>query len=142
MKVHLFSATRGVVTRNGIPIANAEVERTYRWGSKNQERSDKTHTDAEGRFAFETAWDRSLIHSILPLHQSVAQRIYVRVEGTEYRAWSFPKDNFDDLGEVGRPLELICELTAEDTLRKPHRGIAVLAPDASDRGHPRATSRF
>jgi hypothetical protein len=136
MKVYLFSATRGVVTRNGQPVENAEVERTYRWGSKNQEGSDKTVTDAQGRFAFDTAWDKSLIHGILPLHQSVAQRIFIRVDGAEYRAWSFPKDNFDDLGEIGRPLELICELTAQDIKREPHRGIAELAPAASHGGTP------
>jgi hypothetical protein len=114
MKVCLFSAVKGVVTRNGAAVANAEVERTYKWGWMNQTSSDKTRTDAAGRFSFDTAWSRSLLHGVLPLQPTVVQTILIRSEGKEYRAWSTGKLNFDDLGEIGRPLELTCELTAPD----------------------------
>lgn len=128
MKACLFSATRGVVTRNGAPVANAEVSRTYNWGWLDSADSDSTRTDAQGRFSFDAVWKRTMMHGVLPLHRSVMQEIFVRVDGKEYRAWSFSKPNFDDLGEVGRPLELNCELAEPDKNRQTHWGIAQLAP--------------
>ena len=128
MKACLFSATRGVVTRNGAPVANAEVERTYKWGWRDQTDSDKARTDAQGRFSFDTAWGSTLMHGVLPLHRMVIQTITIRDAGQEYRAWSLGKHNFDDLGEVGRPIVLSCELTAQDENRKTHWGIGQLEP--------------
>lgn len=128
MKVCLFSAVRGVVTRNGVPVPNAEVERTYKWGWRASTESDKARTDAQGRFSFDAAWERSIVHGVLPLQPTVVQTITIRSDGAEYRAWSLGKYNFDDLGEVGRPLNLHCELTAPDSNRETHWGIAELSP--------------
>lgn len=128
MKVCLFSAVRGVVTRNGAPVANAEVERSYQWGWMNRTDSDKTRSDAQGRFSFDAAWDRSVLHGMLPLQPTVFQTITIRSDGSEYRAWSKSKYNFDDLGELKRPLELRCELTKPDENHETHWGIGELAP--------------
>jgi hypothetical protein len=131
MKVCLFSAVKGAVTRDGAPVANAEIERTYKWGWMNQTDSDKTRSDAQGRFSFDAAWSHSLLHGVLPLQPTIVQTITIRSNGQEYRAWSAAKYNFDDLGEIGRPLELTCELTAPDTNRKTHWGIGQLPPGAT-----------
>lgn len=135
MKVYVFSPTHGVVTRDGVPVANAEVERSYKWGWLSKEGSEKTRTDSQGRFSFGEVTDWSIVHSFVPFPDRVGQRIVIRVGGKEYRAWETIKENFKPLGEIGRPIDLRCELNANDIFRETHGGIAELDPSIKESVH-------
>lgn len=110
----LFSDVSGSVIQNGKPVAGAEIERRYHWHWKDQQTSETTVTDAQGRFQFPAATASSFFGSLIPHEPVVQQTILIRSGGTEYRAWKYTKHNYEANGEVGRALRLRCELGSED----------------------------
>lgn len=117
-KLCLFSAVSGVVLRGGEPVVGAEVEREYLWGWKDRTRAERTHTDAEGRFTFAAATEKSMLASLMPHEPLVTQKIFIRDGGNEYKAWMFTKHNYRENGELeGRPIQLTCDLDSEPLQR-------------------------
>ena len=111
-KVCLFSATTGVVTLDGAPLAGVEVERAYKWQGTEYTRETAT-TDAEGRFAFPAAYGRS-VAKYTPVEPVVHQRILLRREGREYLAWERSKRDYDEDTELeGKKIDLRCDLSNE-----------------------------
>jgi hypothetical protein len=49
----------------------------------------------------------------MPIEPNIAQRIGVYENGQENIAWLMGKNNYDENGEIGRPLVLDVELTRD-----------------------------
>lgn len=114
----LFSEVKGVVLSQGRPVANAEVERVYNWAWKDVTRSDKIKTDQQGRFSFPKAAQSSFLGSLLPHEPVVTQKIFIRHNGAEYKAWMFTKHNYRENGELnGKPITLTCRLESEPAFK-------------------------
>ena len=111
----LFSPVSGVVTKDGQPVAGAEVEQHYVWHWKDQSASTTVTTDGEGRFSFPQVTGSSFLGGLMPHEPVVEQRIVIRYEGREYLAWKHAKHSYEAGGELGGvPLELECALEAEE----------------------------
>lgn len=108
LKVCLFSEVNGVVTLGGRPVAGAEVIRTAVLNNKVYR--DTTTTDAGGHYHLEARFTRS-VNSILPVEPFIYQKMFIRYQGKEHRAWEVDKRNYDVNGEIKKPLNLSCELT-------------------------------
>lgn len=107
----LFSEVNGVVTKKGKPVHGAEVRRSYTWNWNNQKSSETTVTDGEGRFSFPVVAGSSFLGSLIPHEPIVSQAMHIYVDGKEYDAWIYRKDNYNHNGELdGKPIELICDL--------------------------------
>lgn len=115
-KMIIFSAVDGIITHNGAPVAGAKVERSFNWGMKDETGGDATVTDAQGHFSLPTITRRSWM-SFLPHEPVVQQTIIVHVEGSSYKAWMYFKRNYDDNGELGRPIRLTCRLESDPAAR-------------------------
>lgn len=106
----MFSAVKGQVVQNGKPVAGAKVVRQYVWQWNKKKGVEETISDAGGNFSFKQATQSSLMTSIFPHEPVVTQIIFIHVGDKKYEAWSFSKRNYDDLGELGRPIDIICDL--------------------------------
>lgn len=111
-KLVLFSAVEGTISRNGAPVAGATVTREFLWSMKRETGSDTTVTDAAGRFSLPEITRRSLM-ALFPHEPVVRQTITIAVDGTSYKAWVYFKRNYDDNGELRRPIRLSCRLETE-----------------------------
>lgn len=110
----LFSPVEGVVTLHGKPVAGAEIVQELTWAAKEAPAGARALTDGAGRFSLPVIEGSSMAARMLPLQPSMTQRILIRHEGQEYIAYRHHKTNYDLNGERGgKPLTLICELTAE-----------------------------
>lgn len=115
-KMVLFSAVDGVVTLNGAPVAGAKVRREFNWGMKDENGGDSTVTDANGRFSLPVITRRSWL-AFLPHEPVVQQTILIDVAGTSYKAWMYFKRNYDNNGELRRPIRLACRLESDPDAR-------------------------
>jgi hypothetical protein len=115
-KLVLFSAVEGTITRNGTPVAGAKVTREFLWSMKRENGSDTTVTDAAGRFSLPEITRRSLM-AMFPHEPVVRQTITIAADGTSYKAWVYFKRNYDDNGELRRPIRLKCRLETEPASR-------------------------
>ncbi len=123
-KLVLFSAIQGRVLDNGKAVAGAQIERSWRWGWKNEDGADHTSTAADGSFALPAVVRSSLLGSLLPHESLVDQIITIQYSGKAYKAWAHFKRNYDDNGEhKGRPLRIICRLESEPARRSDVFGI-------------------
>jgi hypothetical protein len=108
MKLCVFSSVKGTVLKDGQPIKNALVKRTYKWNGESF--TDQQTTNEIGQFAFPDAFQKSLM-TFFPHNPAVTQLIKIHVDNTEYQAWGFQKGNYDVNGELnGKALQLKCEL--------------------------------
>ncbi len=115
-KLVLFSAVEGTITRNGTPVAGAKVTRDFQWSMKRESGSDTTMTDAAGRFSLPDITRRSLM-AMFPHEPVVRQTITIQIDSTSYKAWAYFKRNYDDNGELRRPIRLNCRLETEPASR-------------------------
>lgn len=107
----MFSAVNGQVVQNGKPVAGAKVVRQYVWQWNDKKVVEEVSTDNSGNFSFKQATQSSFLTSIFPHEPVVSQDILIFHEDKKYEAWVFSKHNYDDNGELGKPINLICELT-------------------------------
>ena len=112
----LFSKVHGIVLNHGKPVSNVTVDRTCNFGATDEDINDSSITDKNGEFKFPLITRFSFLTTVLPIQPDVPQRIEIKHEGKEYLAWMFLKENYAENGELkGKPIDLICELTAEVT---------------------------
>jgi hypothetical protein len=109
----LFSKVHGVVVHHGKPVPNAVVTRQFNFGWTDEEKTESSKTDKDGTFDFPIITRFSVASSVVPHEPSISQTIKIHVDGKEYIAWYLLKRNYDDNGELGKPINLICELTTE-----------------------------
>jgi len=123
----LFSAVVGVVTLDGAPMADVEVERRYRWSWTDAEGSEVVRTDEQGKFAFPVITGSSFTARWFPHEPVVTQVIVVHHEGEEFEAWRYTKHNYHPNGELHRSLDFICDLAMEAEFRGEYYGICELS---------------
>ena len=94
----------------------AKVTREFLWSMKRENGSDTTVTDAAGRFTLPEISRRSLM-AMFPHEAVVRQSITIAIDGNSYKAWAYFKRNYDDNGELRRPIRLKCRLETEPASR-------------------------
>lgn len=103
-----------LVTKGGEPAGGVRVERTWEWGWNAKTGSDVAVTEPDGRFAFPTVTDSSILASILPHQPSVTQSISAHAPHRKVEIWRTDKGNYEMNGELeGRPINVICHLDRE-----------------------------
>ena len=108
--VCVFSAVKGVLLRDGEPLAGVEV---LRWGSWKTEFNDTSITDDEGRFSFPDIYQNSL-RSVLPVEFTASQTMKVVVDGEEDYFWINAKREPEQNAELnGRDIDVVCDLSSE-----------------------------
>ncbi len=113
-KMVVFSEVQGKVLHNGKPVANAVLEREFRWTWKDEVGTDSTTSNAAGGFAFPRIERSSLFASVLPHEPNIEQTILIKVDGKTYKAWMFRKRDYKLNGELdGKPIVITCHLEAE-----------------------------
>ena len=112
----IFSAVDGAITNNGVPVAGARVEREFLWSMKRETGTDSTVTDTRGHFSLPVITRRSLM-AVFPHEPMVRQSIVIHFGDASYKAWMYFKRNYDDNGELGRPIRLSCRLETEPAKR-------------------------
>jgi hypothetical protein len=107
----IFSALQGQLLLNGQPVAGAELVREFNWAWKEENGSDRTRSDAQGRFSFPAIERRSLLGSLLPHEVVIDQRIWLQHQGKSYDLWLSFKRNYKPNSEnEGRPIQVVCHL--------------------------------
>lgn len=106
----MFSSVKGQIVQNGKPVAGAKVVRQYVWQWNGKKVIEETTSDGSGNFSFKQASQSSLLTSIVPHEPVITQLILIHFADKKYEAWSFSKRNYDDMGELRRPIEIICDL--------------------------------
>lgn len=119
----LFSPVSGVVLRDGVPVANAEVRQEVTFFDEKIP-PQRAVSDASGRFHFSVV-DRGAGFTRLMPHQPVMlQRIVIRHGGIEYVAWRHTRNSYGMNSELdGRPLRLECDLVRQPDFEGTHYGI-------------------
>ncbi|MDH5778538.1 MAG: carboxypeptidase-like regulatory domain-containing protein, partial [Gammaproteobacteria bacterium] len=112
MRVCLFSEVNGVVTVQGKPVAGARIVRTAKLGDKPY--TDTTTTDSRGMFNFKARFTNS-VNKIAPVEPRIPQKLVIEHAGKEHVGWEMSKHNYDTDGELGKPINISCELTNEET---------------------------
>lgn len=121
----LFSEVHGTVLREGKPVAGAELVQKVVWSDDADEiPPQRTTTDGAGAFRFPAIERGAGLRRMIPAQPMMLQTITIYFEGREYLAWRYGKDSYDDRSELGgRPLNLVCELTAAPGHEGKHYGI-------------------
>jgi len=115
-KICLFSDTVGQVVLNGEPIEGATIKRSVIWQNKTLE--DTTVTDKSGNFHFNAKFTNSL-SKFMPVEAVMTQNIVIQHNNNSYEAWKTNKRDFEENSELnGKPLNLICELSHESTVKE------------------------
>ena len=113
----MFSEVNAVVTLHGKPVAGAEIVRTSN-ELDSKVYTEKTTTDAQGRFHFDALWVFSL-RNFIPANPMVEQHITLYYQNQEYMGWLALKGNYGHNDELddNKPLNFTCELSDEPTLK-------------------------
>ena len=116
-QICMFSEVNAVVTLHGKPVAGAEIVRTSN-ELDSTVYTDKTTTDAQGRFHFDARWIFSL-RQLMPFQPMVKQHITIYYAGGEYMGWQHSKNGYGHNDELdhNKPLNFTCELSEEPTLK-------------------------
>ncbi|OMH39446.1 hypothetical protein BGP75_03485 [Motiliproteus sp. MSK22-1] len=102
------------ITGDGEPAAGVEVERQWTWGWNDESGSDRTVTDAQGRFSFPVVEGSSFTASFLPHEPHVSQRIIAHTKNGDVEIWFAAKRSYELNSEMdGRPTKVICNLDRE-----------------------------
>lgn len=108
----IFSQVKGTVLENGKPVAGALVERQFEWNSETV--SDSATTGMDGAFSLPAVLRKSsFLDRFLPSEAMVKQTILIKSDGKSYKAWFHFKRNYDDNGEIGKPIHMTCRLERE-----------------------------
>lgn len=109
LKLCLFSELNGTVTLNGSPVAEAKITQTAIWQQTTY--IHVTHTDAQGRFHFDS-FNKHSIGAILPHEPIVWQKMTITHNDKEYLAWETTKRDYNEGDEFeGKPIRIACELS-------------------------------
>ena len=116
-QICMFSEVNAVVTLHGKPVAGAEIVRTSN-ELDSKVYTEKTTTDAQGRFHFNALWVFSL-RNFIPVEPMVEQHITIYYQNQEYMGWQTSKGNYGHNDELddNKPLNFTCELSEEPTLK-------------------------
>ncbi|TBU75570.1 DUF6795 domain-containing protein [Phytopseudomonas daroniae] len=131
--LYLFSEVEGIVLLDGQPVEGAEVERICHW--KDDLKTERTLTDASGRYHFPEITAKSLLWSLLPHEPVVFQTLRIHHQGKVHKGWVFTKHNYDNLGEVkDRRLKFSCDLNTEPIAHRETEifGICILQGSGSE----------
>jgi hypothetical protein len=126
----LFSDVEGVVMKEGVPVAGAEIvqEITYQEPGKIPART--VQTGADGRFTLARVTTSAGLSRIIPGQPSILQRLMIRYNGVEYEGWRHNKNSYEINSELdGRSLRLVCELANTPDFEGKHYGICRVAPE-------------
>ncbi len=111
----MFSAVQGVVLKDGKPLTEVKVLRTFKWTWNDTKQHDETTTDANGKFNFALASRISLITSISPHEPVIYQTIKIIYEGKEHMAWELTKHNYRENGELkGKKINIECKIEKKE----------------------------
>jgi hypothetical protein len=91
----LCSAMSGIVTDGGEPVAGAHVERRYLWHLKDQTGTDRTTTDAAGRFSLPAVTAKTFHGGLMPHQPLIEQTVSIRHDGRDYLAWELAKNTHE-----------------------------------------------
>ena len=121
-QICMFSEVNAVVTLHGKPVVGAEIVRTSN-ELDSKVYTEKTITDAQGRFHFDALWVFSL-RNFIPLNPMIKQHINIYYQHQEYMGWLGFKGNYGHNDELDDNKSLIftCELSEEPTLKYQTRG--------------------
>jgi hypothetical protein len=120
-QICLFSEVNAVLTLQGKPVAGAEIVRTANQ-LNSKVYTDKTTTDAQGRFHFAARYIFSL-SNFIPAEPVIVQRMTIHYQGEKYLGWEGVRSNYGKNNELDgdKPIKLTCELTEEPTLKYQER---------------------
>jgi hypothetical protein len=100
------------VLDKGTPVTGAVVERQFEWN--NDMVSDSATIGADGGFSLPVVTRKpSFLDRLLPSEPMVKQTILITHGGKSHKAWVHFKRNYDDNGEIGRPIQMTCRLERE-----------------------------
>lgn len=110
----LASAFNGrLVISGGQPAGGIRITRSLNWGWGSEVITDETTTAGDGRFGFPKVTRRSLTAGIIPHTPSIAQEMIAHGPSGPVNIWFADKANYDDGGELGRPVSVVCHLDRE-----------------------------
>lgn len=98
-KVYIFSAVKGNVSFNGIPIEGLEITRTYPDLGKVDYITETITTDINGDYSFDEVTGKLGIMRFLPHEAVIDQTIKTEYLGDEFTLWYTCKRNYKPLGE-------------------------------------------
>ncbi len=98
--VPIFSAFRGTITLNGLPLEGVKLTRTYPEIGKVDEKTETIYTDTNGYYEFEEVMGKLGIMRFLPHEAVIHQSIKAYYEDKEYLLWYTCKRNYEPLGEL------------------------------------------
>ena len=107
-----FSGT--AVIEGGKPVADVVIERRWVWSWNDETGSDRTVTDANGKFEFPLVEGSSMSAMFLPHEPNIRQTIIAHTPGGEVEIWNAIKATYEMNSEMdGRPIKVICHLDKE-----------------------------
>lgn len=126
--LHLFSEVNGVVLLDGKPVEGVEVVQEYFWHWGDKKGRTVVKSDALGRFHFPLITGKSITAGLLPHEPVTDQKINFYYQGREIKGWSHSNHNYEPLAEIGRPLDLICDLRDEPSAQLDIRSYGICVP--------------
>lgn len=113
-KLTLFSETSGQVLFNGKPAQGATVVQAISSKRLGDIPSNTTRTDDNGRFFFPAITKSAGLARLNPAQVTIRQALKISYQGKDYDAWINYRGDFENNSENnGKPLKLVCELTAQ-----------------------------
>ena len=121
-QICMFSEVNAMVTLHGKPVVGAEIVRTSN-ELDSTVYTEKTITDAQGRFHFNALWVFSL-RQFIPAEPMVEQHITIYYLGKEYLGFEHSKNGYGHNDELddNKPLNFTCELSEEPAMK--HQEVA------------------
>ncbi len=116
-QICMFSEVNAVVTLHGKPVVGAEIVRTSN-ELDSKVYTEKTTTDAQGRFHFDALWVFSL-RQFIPAEPMVEQHITIYYQDKEHMGFDHSKRGYGHNDELddGKALNFTCELSEEPAMK-------------------------
>lgn len=113
-KLTLFSEVSGKVLFKGQPAQGATIVQSVSSKRLGAIPSNTTKTGADGSFSFPAITKGAGLSRLNPAQVTIRQALKITYEGKDYDAWINYRGDFENNSEAkGKPLKLVCELTAE-----------------------------
>ena len=115
---YFFSETEGKVLVDGKPVSGITIKRWYRSNWYENDTLETTTTDDDGYFYFSDGREFSFIGVA---HEPVIyQTIKIQYGNKEYLGWEYTKSTYDKNEEVGKQINIVCELTNNESKQTIH----------------------